>query len=42
LGRHPRQGDAFVTSFKDKAAYTEEVGSGGNAHAVMPKGRNFH
>jgi error-prone DNA polymerase len=42
LGRHPRQGDAFVTSFKDKAAFAEELGSGGNAHAVMPKGRNFH
>ena len=39
--RHPRMGDALVTAFKDKAL-AEELGAGGNAHDVMPKGRNFH
>ena len=39
--RHPRIGDALVTAFKDKAL-AEEFGAGGNAHDVMPKGRNFH
>lgn len=39
--RHPREGDALVTAFKDKAL-AEELGAGGNAHDVMPKGRNFH
>ena len=34
-------GDALVTAFKDKAL-AEELGAGGNAHDVMPKGRNFH
>ncbi len=37
----PRRGDALVTAFKDKAL-AEELGAGGNAQAVMPKGRNFH
>jgi DNA polymerase III alpha subunit len=41
-GRHPRAGDAFVTAFREKAALAEELGAGGNAHDVMPKGRNFH
>ena len=36
-----RLGDALVTAFKDKAL-AEELGAGGNAQAVMPKGRNFH
>ncbi len=39
--RHPRMGDALVTAFKDKV-FADELGSGGDAHAVMPKGRNFH
>jgi hypothetical protein len=34
-------GDALVTAFRDKAL-AEEYGAGGNAHSVMPKGRNFH
>lgn len=39
--RHPRMGDALVTAFRDRAL-AEELGAGGNAHDVMPKGRNFH
>ena len=40
--RHPRRlGDALVTAFKDKVL-ADELGAGGNAHDVMPKGRNFH
>ena len=40
--RHPRQGDALVTAFREKSAFAEELGAGGNAQEVMPKGRNFH
>jgi DNA polymerase III alpha subunit len=40
--RHPRAGDALVTAFREKTALADELGAGGNAHDVMPKGRNFH
>ena len=40
--RHPRMGDALVTAFREKAALADELGSGADAQAVMPKGRNFH
>jgi error-prone DNA polymerase len=40
--RHPRMGDALVTAFREKTALANELGSGADARAVMPKGRNFH
>jgi error-prone DNA polymerase len=40
--RHPRAGDAFVLSLKDKPALQEMFGYSDHPAAVMPKGRNFH
>jgi len=36
--RHPRTGDALVTSLKEKPDLFDVA----SAAAVMPKGRNFH
>jgi error-prone DNA polymerase len=41
-GRHPRAGDAFVLSLKEKPALLETFGCPDHPAAVMPKGRNFH
>jgi error-prone DNA polymerase len=41
-GRHPRAGDAFVLSLKEKPALLETFGHPDHPAAVMPKGRNFH
>jgi len=38
LPRHPRAGDALVTSLKEKPDLFEVA----SAAAVLPKGRNFH
>ncbi len=40
--RHPRSGDALVTLWKDGESHAQELGLGGYAEEVMPKGRNFH
>jgi len=37
--RHPRAGDALVTSLKAKPPAPSDIA---NPAAVMPKGRNFH
>jgi error-prone DNA polymerase len=41
-GRHPRAGDAFVLSLKEKPALLETFVRPDHPAAVMPKGRNFH
>jgi error-prone DNA polymerase len=38
--RHPRSGDALVTMLKERPPAGDERTA--TAHAVMPKGRNFH
>ena len=40
--RHPRAGDAFVLSLKEKPTLPETFGRPDHPAAVMPKGRNFH
>jgi error-prone DNA polymerase len=40
--RHPRAGDAFVLSLRDRPALPETFGHADHPATVMPKGRNFH
>jgi error-prone DNA polymerase len=42
LRRHPRTGDALVTSMRKKPAHSDSLAATADTAQVLPKGRNFH